>query len=484
MRQRIFRATILGLAALVAAGHADPANAKPKSRTGRVETEAARPAGEPLFAIVSLSSQRVTVYDSEGWILRAPVSSGRSGYETPAGIYSILQKEADHVSNLYEDAAMPYMQRLTWSGIAFHGGPLPGYPASHGCVRLPHDFAQKLFGMTKLGMRVIIAPSDAHPVAIDHPLLFQPAASLVAAKTIAAAKAAEARAAAKKANAARLAAAKLTAEAARLLPAAEGAKIRAEAQLAAAQRALEAARSPLALRLAEEAKARAEVRLREAEAQLAAAAQQAPLKAEAAEQARAEAQAAEAEKAAALEAASEAKRKASPVSILISRKKGRLYARQAFQDILESPVTIHDAEKRIGTHVFIAHETDENADGLRWTVVSLDRDAARREHADALDRIELPKEVADRISEIVTHGSALIVSDEGLSAETGKDTDLVVVMSDEPQGAIQPRRRREARQAKARNDRPPVRATRRAAAAPPPYYYWGGGYGGGSFAPW
>ena len=89
------------------------------------------------MAIVSLRGQQITIYDALGLIAQAPVSSGQKGRETPAGIFSVLQKDADHYSNLYDDAYMPHMQRLTWSGIALHGGPLPGYPASHGCVRMP-----------------------------------------------------------------------------------------------------------------------------------------------------------------------------------------------------------------------------------------------------------------------------------------------------------------------------------------------------------
>ena len=95
------------------------------------------------MAIVSLRSQRITVYDANGWILRAPISSGQKGRETPAGIFSVIEKEAEHYSNLYDDAYMPNMQRITWSGIALHGGPLPGHPASHGCVRMPYDFAER-----------------------------------------------------------------------------------------------------------------------------------------------------------------------------------------------------------------------------------------------------------------------------------------------------------------------------------------------------
>jgi hypothetical protein len=144
-----------------------------------IDTIAGRDCGdpshrEPIMAIVSLSNQRVTIYDADGWILRAPVSSGQTGYETPAGVYSVIQKEEEHYSNLSDDASMPFMQRVTWSGIALHAGPLPGYPASHGCVRMPYEFAQRLFDMTKIGMRVIVARNDIRPVEIDHPVLFKP----------------------------------------------------------------------------------------------------------------------------------------------------------------------------------------------------------------------------------------------------------------------------------------------------------------------
>src|SRR3954463_1898186 len=112
-----------GLAALIAMGD----HVEATSRRG-VESIESRTVGEPIMAIVSLREQRITVYDANGWILRAPVSSGQKGRETPAGIFSIIQKEAEHYSNLYDDAYMPHMQRITWSGIALHGGALPGYP--------------------------------------------------------------------------------------------------------------------------------------------------------------------------------------------------------------------------------------------------------------------------------------------------------------------------------------------------------------------
>ena len=149
------------LAALLVSAVADPAAAR--SDRGREpkrdDSVLSRPAGVPLMAIVSLGEQRVTIYDAEGRILRAPVSTGQTGYETPAGIYSVIQKEAEHYSNLYDDASMPFMQRITWSGIALHAGVLPGHPASHGCIRMPHAFAERLFDLTSMGMRVIVVPT-------------------------------------------------------------------------------------------------------------------------------------------------------------------------------------------------------------------------------------------------------------------------------------------------------------------------------------
>ena len=133
-----------------------------------------RKAGDPIMAIVSIKSQKITLYDSDGWIFRAPVSTGTEGRETPAGIFAILQKNKHHRSNMYDDANMPHMQRITWNGIAMHGGPLPGYPASHGCVRLPFDFAGRIFNKTRIGMRVIISPDDVTPLEFSHPALLQP----------------------------------------------------------------------------------------------------------------------------------------------------------------------------------------------------------------------------------------------------------------------------------------------------------------------
>src|SRR5216110_2947473 len=145
------------------------------------EATAPRDAGEPIMAIVSIKSQQVTFYDADGWILRAPVSTGTTGRETPAGVFAVIEKDKDHHSTLYDDAWMPNMQRITWNGVALHGGPLPGYAASHGCVRMPYGFAEKLFDKVRIGTRVIISPSDAEPVEFSHPALFVPKSEAIAA---------------------------------------------------------------------------------------------------------------------------------------------------------------------------------------------------------------------------------------------------------------------------------------------------------------
>ncbi len=255
------------LAALIVADHAGAAAARSERRIESIESRAA---GAPLMAIISLRSQRITVYDADGWILRAPVSSGQKGRETPAGIFSVIQKEAEHYSNLYDDAYMPHMQRITWSGIALHGGPLPGHAASHGCVRLPYDFAARLFDATRLGMRVIVAPGDVAPVEIAHPALLAPKPGAAA---LAATRAAEADEATRKADQARLAATKAARDAARaMVPVrtAENLKPKAQAQLAAAEAALAAA-SDDAKAQAEDARQKAAARLADVEAQVAAA---------------------------------------------------------------------------------------------------------------------------------------------------------------------------------------------------------------------
>ena len=454
---------IAGWAAVITMGdHAGAASSRNERAAASVEWRAA---GAPVMAIVSLGNQQITVYDANGWILRAPVSSGQKGRETPAGVFSVIQKEAEHYSNLYDDAYMPHMQRITWSGIALHGGPLPGHPASHGCIRMPYDFAARLFGATKLGMRVIVAPTDVAPVEIAHPALFSPKPGAV---VVAAARAAEAAEAASKTDQARLAAATASQETARAMTpvrAAENLKVKAEAQLAAAEHAVMSAGSAEVKERAEDVKARAAARVAELEAQVVATKAELQPKLDAAASAREAAAEAEKMRVAAAEGAREAARGLEPVSVFISRKTQRLYVRQAFQPILESPVTIQDADRPIGTHVFTAMERIGD-EAMRWSVVSLDSghpDAGMAEQHGAtrgssgrdgewistdpvgakaaLDRIAIPQDALDRIAGMASPRSSLIISDEALSSETGNGTEFVVLMSGEPQGGIKFRRR-------------------------------------------
>src|SRR5690242_10254730 len=225
------------------------------------EARAPREAGEPIMAIVSIKSQQVTFYDADGWILRAPVSTGTTGRETPAGVFAIIEKQKDHHSTMYDDAWMPNMQRITWNGIALHGGPLPGYAASHGCIRMPYDFAERLFDKTWIGMRVIISPNDAAPVEFSHPALFVPdAQALAAAPARAEPLARQAAEAAKTADEAKKAAATAARETASLtasLRKLEWLKHRTDAELAFADKTLAAAKTDQNKERAEELKQKA-----------------------------------------------------------------------------------------------------------------------------------------------------------------------------------------------------------------------------------
>jgi L,D-transpeptidase-like protein len=128
----------------------------------------------PIVMVVSLPEQLAYVYRNGVIIGASTISTGKKGHRTPTGVFTILQKKEDHYSNLYNAAPMPYMQRLTWDGIAIHAGRLPGYPASHGCVRLPYEFARKLFAETKTGLTVVVSDEKLFPDDVAHPGLVAP----------------------------------------------------------------------------------------------------------------------------------------------------------------------------------------------------------------------------------------------------------------------------------------------------------------------
>jgi hypothetical protein len=440
--------TLAAMAALTAlTADAAARQARPAPPT---EVTAPRDAGEPIMAIVSIKTQQVTFYDADGWILRAPVSTGITGRETPAGVFAVIEKDKDHHSTLYDDAWMPNMQRITWNGIALHGGPLPGYAASHGCVRMPYDFAEKLFDKTRIGMRVIISPNDAAPVEFSHPALFVPNVEAVAAAPARAETLArEAAEAAKTADEAKKAAATAAREAASLtasLRKLEWLKTRADAELTFADKALAAAKTDQAKARAEDLKQKAALRAAEAGTQLDTAKADTKSKFDAAAAARDAGKAAQTKKADTAKAASGAKLALEPVSVYISRATQKLYVRrnthkpwpdggEVFDATIEVPVTIRNPDRPIGTHVFTAMA--RNDAGLRWTVATIDNgDDAK----DALDRITIPQDVLDRIAPTALPRSSIIVSDEPLSRETNYRTEFVAVLNNQPQGGFVMRR--------------------------------------------
>jgi len=438
------------MAALTALA-APPAAAKQAAAAHPTQMTAPRPAADPIMAIVSIKSQQVTFYDADGWILRAPVSTGTTGRETPAGVFAVLEKNKEHHSSLYDDASMPNMLRITWNGVALHGGPLPGYAASHGCIRMPFDFAAKVFDKAPMGMRVIISPTDAEPVAFSDPALFVPKQDVIDAAPAAAAAAARDADDAAKAAAAAKAAVAPAKRAAAAAPAAvrnlASLKARADAELAHAEKVLAAANAnpkmtDQAKAAAQDAQQKAAAKAQALAAQLDAAKADLKAKQDAAAAAVAAAKATEAKRAATASAATAAKLAGGPVSIYISRATQKLYVRRAthkkwsdggelYDFSQEFPVAIKDPDKPIGTHIFTAVARDGG--GLRWTEVSIDNgDDAK----DALDRITFPQAVLDKIAPTAVPLSSIIISDEPLSSETNYRTEFVAVLNNQPQGGF------------------------------------------------
>ncbi|MGY8677373.1 L,D-transpeptidase [Bradyrhizobium sp. UFLA05-153] len=436
--------TIAAMAALTALT-TDAAAAK-QARPA-AEAVAPRAAGEPIMAIVSIKSQQVTFYDADGWILRAPVSTGTTGRETPAGVFAVIEKDKDHHSTMYDDAWMPNMQRITWNGIALHGGPLPGYAASHGCVRMPYGFAEDLFDKTNIGMRVIISPNEATPVDFSHPALFVPKKEAIAAAPARAdTLSREAEEAIRAADETKKIATSTAREAASL-PASlrnlERLKKSADAELAYADKVLAAAKTDQAKAKAEDLKQKAATKAADAATQLDTAKANAQPKRDAAAAAKDAAKAAATKKADAVKAATEAKLALEPVSVYISRSTQKLYVRrnthkpapdgggEVFDTSIEVPVSIRNPERPIGTHIFTAMAKSDS--GLRWSVVTIDNgDDAK----DALDRITIPQDVLDRVAPTAVPRSSIIISDEPLSSETNYRTEFVAVLNNQPQGGF------------------------------------------------
>jgi hypothetical protein len=345
-----------------------------------------------------------------------------SGFPTPTGVFSVIQKNRYHRSNIYSGAPMPFMQRITWSGVAMHEGVLPGYPASHGCIRLTHAFASELWGMTRMGVRVIVTPEDLQPVELAHGKLPVPTMtpapaavteaqpikpSLVAmgpdktaeasaapqtaakllgplerAKALKAQMVVDAPAKAKAAKeAAEISAAKAIEanKAIKALREAEQALAGARDKREAAVKAVEQAKTPEAAEKAKAAQSAAETKVEEASNALAAAASIETAKTQ---EAFAAAQAAwDAEKESDVAAATvrAGERATEPISVFLSKKTGRVYIRQAWRPIHEAPATFKDPDTPLGTHVYVATEMQGDGKAMRWLSVTLPQSAPAAE---------------------------------------------------------------------------------------------------------
>ena len=457
----------------------------------------------PLLVVISIGSQRLSVYDRNGRVLESQVSSGQSGHETPQGVFAIIERNREHFSNLYNDAPMPNMQRITWSGVAMHAGNLPGYAASHGCIRLPYSVSDRLFGMTKLGTRVIVAAHDATPVEITHPRLFtmrdnEPAAKMVEvagvkseaglappmllgasligpaqataglpgtdpfadrpAGTTRVAWAAEllkraqqAEAVAKNATMKAVVARKEAVRATRVMLAAERARSIMAAKVSSLETSVERASNPVSAAKIEQAREAAQAKLLEQVVETDRLRAIDEERRDTADQLTRDAEEAARTRTATGALAREANRGVKPVSVFISRKTSRLYVRQGFEPLFDVPVTIADPGAPIGTHVFTALDAKPASDEMLWSAVtsvgapanlpeaSTPRSKRRGQAAApppsqprltaaaALDRIEMPDDVRQRIGSMLVPGSSLIVSDQGISHETGKGTDFIIV---------------------------------------------------------
>ena len=393
---------VLTLAASPAAASLDR---KPKGK--RIESEkkddhSPIPPGQ-LHIIINITTQRVAVYSDGVFAVRSMVSTGVPGHPTPMGAFSVIGKERYHASNIYSGAPMPFMQRITWSGVALHLGVVPGHPASHGCIRLTPDFAQLLWKTTKIGARVIIARTDVVPFEISHPRLFVAKPAMAQTPVAAATKIADAAVAATDAPKPDVPAQKASEEQ------------KPGAELKGSIETRNTSEAPTAI-------------------------------ADTADELLKSLEKGEAKK--------EMPQPNGPVSVFVSAKEKKIFVRQNFLPIFDAPVTIRDAgTKPLGTHVFTATGT---AAELRWLAVSLPPDTPKAERksavekisarersekkpakvedipsapsaAEALDRIDIPKDAVDRIQEMVTAGATLTLSDYGLGEETGEGTDFIVV---------------------------------------------------------
>ena len=370
----------------------------------------AKPQG-PIIIAISIDNQHLKVYDANGVFAESPVSTGMRGHSTPMGAFSVIQKNKWHRSNIYSGAPMPYMQRITWSGIALHAGVLPGYPASHGCIRMPNSFAMRMWGWTRMGARVVITPGDVTPVDFSHPMLTtkKPVPVAVAPEATPKPEALPKQ----NDNPAKTPQTGKTEIIKIATNDTDGKPELHTLELRLSSIADKAATTPADNKVDAPASAstdNAEVGK--------------PVDAPASDKA----------------VAPVAKR-TGHVAAFISRKTGRLYVRQNFEPLFDVPVTI-TGDRPLGTHIFTMRADKGSAGDFRWSVVSLPapiKHAHKKKAADvatsdetpsspseALDRITIPDDAKQQLAEALAPGASLTVSDQGLGNETGRGTDFIV----------------------------------------------------------
>jgi L,D-transpeptidase catalytic domain len=403
---------------------APPRAQKPKLHPGKALApkikEAAKPQG-PLIISVSLSHQDLKLYDANGLYAQTPISSGMAGHATPMGAFSVIQKQKFHKSNIYSGAPMPFMQRITWSGIALHAGVLPGHPASHGCIRMPMAFAVKMYNWTRMGARVVVTPDDLKPTSFSHPLLItqKPAPTPVAADTPKADPAIKG----DRADGAEPASAKAAAQAGLELRATVGhdgqsstvmAAPAAPVPLSAQTHTADAGpasttRVPLTMSDATPGGPKVTdhvdgaIGVTKTDTAKPVAAEDNKTQALTADGANADGksvakpddnavtapadtdankdQGRPSDPASAPKPALAMAKGTGPISVFISRKDSKLYVRQNFAPLFDVPVTIAPSDRPLGTHIFTAQADKADPNSLHWSVVTLPaiRKADRRE---------------------------------------------------------------------------------------------------------
>jgi len=377
----------------------------------------------PLQLVVNIGTQRVTLYSNGVRVAQGPVSTGMPGHPTPHGVFSIIEKDRYHHSNLYSGAPMPYMQRITWSGVAIHEGVLPGHPASHGCIRTSHDFAQKLWPITKLGVRFLVTTTEVTPSDFSHPKLFVPLPKPPEAG-IAANGATEGRSA------------RMPIRLADNAPAAEAGAAPAAAP-AVTTELRKSVEMPTSGQSGADTPGTAQPAERPATDDLPKPAPTIdPLKPLVPWRAKSD----------------QPIKHAGQVAVFVSRKEKKVFVRQGMVPIFDMPVEIDDPDQPLGLHVFTALEVTEDGAGMRWNLMTVPTDGSIDEGyrgrsrrrgkepppvvvnlkmpstaVEALDRIHIPKQALDRISELLTPGSSLVISDQGLGRETGRGTEFIVL---------------------------------------------------------